>query len=363
MFQIYIKKIKKLYQMKIFFDLPKKNDLLLYDEINSSILKEIIKKDFSIFKTRNLEIYFWIILKQLFFLDFRFSTYTKNYIKFISPKIIITLNDRNHQFYKLKDSFKKIYFISIQNGVHFPIFFKTKEFTESKNLKCDHIFVFNKYYIKKYKKFIKSKYHTLGKFTNNIVKVKKKKIYNNFLLISQFDKTYNDWSNFYEKLLFSLNIYFSNSNKKLHILLRNKNPLKRKEEINFYKKYFQSNCVFQANSNWKKSYEIIDKFENIIFMHSALGYEAISRKKKVAIFSPKKISNLNYWFGWPDTFQKKHNFFSAKNLNYSETKRVLNNISNCSQSGWDKKHYITIKDQHYLNKKNTKLKKIIFNLL
>ena len=52
MFQKFIKKIKKLYKIKIIFDLPKKNNLLLYDEIHSSILKEIIKKDFSIFKTR-----------------------------------------------------------------------------------------------------------------------------------------------------------------------------------------------------------------------------------------------------------------------------------------------------------------------
>ena len=47
---------------------------------------------------------------------------------------------------------------------HFPGFFlKLKNSLSRENLKCDHIFVFNKYYIKKYKKFIKSKYHTLGK--------------------------------------------------------------------------------------------------------------------------------------------------------------------------------------------------------
>jgi len=120
---------------------------------------------------------------------------------------------------------------------------------------------------------------------------------------------------------------------------------------------------FQANSNWKKSYETIDKFENIIFMHSALGYEAIARKKKVAIFSPKKVKNSNYWFGWPATFQKRYNFFTVKNLSFIETKRVLDNISNCSQISWEKKHYITIKDQLYLDKKNTKLKKVIFNLI
>ena len=45
MFQKFIKKIKKLYKIKIIFDLPKKNNLLLYDEIHSSVLREIIKRD------------------------------------------------------------------------------------------------------------------------------------------------------------------------------------------------------------------------------------------------------------------------------------------------------------------------------
>ena len=49
---------------------------------------------------------------------------------------------------------------------------------------CDHIFVYNEYLIKKYEKLIKSKYHILGSFKNNIVKVGKTKIYGLFLYIS-----------------------------------------------------------------------------------------------------------------------------------------------------------------------------------
>ena len=158
-------------------------------------------------------------------------------------------------------------------------------------------------------------------------------------------------------------MYFSNSNKKLHILIRNKDSLKQNEEIKFFKKIFQSNCLFQKPLTWKKSYEILDKFENIIFMHSTLGYEAISRKKKVAIFSPKKILNFRYYFGWPTPFQRVHNFFSVKNWTYDEIKRVLDNINSCSQANWEKKYYIIIKDQLHLNRNNTNLKKVIFGLL
>ena len=123
------------------------------------------------------------------------------------------------------------------------------------------------------------------------MKINKFKSNNNFLLISQFHKPKLNTKlyNFYSKLLKFINLYFSNSNKKIHILLKRKDHT-QKEEIEFYKKIFQSNCIFQKSDNWKKSYQILDKFENILFMHSTLGYESIARKKKVAIFSPTKIS-------------------------------------------------------------------------
>ncbi len=361
MLQKFIQKIKKFYRIKIIFHLPKKNNLLLYDEIHSSVLREIIKRDFNIFKTREIEIYFWIFIKQIIFLDFRFKTYSRNYIKYISPQIIITFNDTKPRFYELSNFFQSITFISIQNGLRDEADFKN--YFISSKFKCDHFFAINKYYIKEYKKFIQSKYHILGRFTNNIVKVKKTKISNDFLLISQYEEKKDNLNNFYIKLLGYLNLYFINSNKKLHILLRKKDPEVQKQEIKFYKKFFKFNCVFHKTLKWKESYKTLDQFENIIFMHSTLGYEAISRKKKVAMFPPKKIKYCDYWFGWPAPFQKKYNFFSAKNLRFNEVKRVLNNVYSCSQLEWEKKYYGTIKDKLPIDQNNSKLKKTIFNSL
>ena len=284
-----LKKIKKFFKVKIYLNFPPKKNILLYDEIHSSILKNILKQDFNILKTREIELNLWIFLKQIIFFDFKFQTYTKNYIRFVDPKVIITFNDRKYQFYKLKKTFQNIIFISVQNGVHIPNFFKNKELIDSKNLKCDHFFVINKFYINKFNKFIKSKYHVLGRFTNNAVKVKKKIISNSFLLISQFDKSDSYLNDFYKKLLETLSVYFTKSNKKLYILLRSKDLFLQEEEKEFYKKFFKFNCVFKKCNNWKRSYEIVDRFENIIFMHSTLGYEAISRKKKLLFFLQKKL--------------------------------------------------------------------------
>jgi surface carbohydrate biosynthesis protein len=364
MFKKVIRKLKIISNIKILFNFPKKNDLLLYDEVHCSVLKKITNRNFNILKTRKLEIYFWIFIKQLIFFDFKFYSYCVNYIKFISPKVVVTFNDRKYKFYELKNTFKNLNFIVVQTGLHAEDFFKNIELTSSRNLRCDYFFVINKFYIKKFKKFIKSNYQLLGRFSNNFVKINKKSINKNFLFISQFDKSDNRGLNkFYEELLLKLNIYFNDSNKKIYILLRSKDPLKQKEEMRYHKDFIDCNYVFLKSSNWKKTYETINRFENIIFMNSTLGYESISRKKKVAIFSPKKIYGFKYWFGWPSPYKKKYNFFSAKNLNSSEIKRVLDNIKKCTQENWEKKYYCAIKDQLYLDKSNKKLKDIISNLL
>ena len=357
--------LKKISKIKFRFILPVSKKILLFDEIHSAILREITNKDFNILKVREeKEIFIWIFLKQIIALDFKFSTYCKNYIKYTAPKVIITFIDTNIQFYELKNSFKEIKFISIQNGHRLENYsmFHNKKYRSFKKLKCDHIFVFNKYYVKEYKKIIDSNYHILGNFKNNLVKIDKSKNNNNFLFISQYVRNHKK-KNFQIKLLNFINIYLSNLGKKIHILLRNKNNLKQNEEIEFYKKIFKSNCIFKKTSNWKESYKILDEYENIIFMFSTFGYEAISRKKKVAIFSPSINSDHKLNFGWPAPFQKKYNFFSARELNLKETNRVLNNIYKCSQTSWISKYYNIIKDQLYFDKNNSKLRELIIKLI
>ncbi len=361
--------IKLFLNIKFCFNFPKKNKILLYDEVHAEIFKEIINMDFNILNMRNKKIYFWIYLKQIIFFDFSFSTYCKNYIKFTSPKVIITFNEARYSMYELKSIFKNICFIAVMNGQRFNYWFKGNKVLWPKKLECDYLFVLNKYYIAKYKKLINSNYHVLGHFRNNLVKIKRTKFYNQFLLISELhdsSKTGIDYKKkkYDEKLLKYINLYLSKSKKKLHILLkRSKYSQRYSIETNFYKKIFKSNCVFHNSSNWKKKYSILDSFENIIFRFSTLGYEAISRKKKVAIFTPKQFNGSKIYFEWPSPYKKKYNFSLARDLTYSQVERVLNNVNNCSQSDWNKKHYRIIQDLGSYDKNNSSLKKIIFSFL
>ena len=165
------------------------------------------------------------------------------------------------------------------------------------------------------------------------------------------------------KLLSLIASYFLNSNIKINILLKNNNIEGQNKEMKFYKNFFNSNCIFHKSYTPEKSYKILDEFENIIFTNSTLGFEAIARKKKVAVFSVNKDKIQKKWFGWPKKYQKEYDFFSAKNLTYSEIKRVLDNVYNCKQENWNKKYYKNIKDLMYFDKNNYQLKKVINEIL
>ena len=347
-----------LLKIRFRFDLPKKNKLLLFDEIHSLKFRDIIKINFNILQIRSKKIYLWIYLKQIIFFDFTFKTYCRNYIKFTSPKVIITFNDARLQMYELKNDFKDIYFISVMNGLRFNYWFKQKKKLWPNKLEGDYFFVLNKYYIPKFQNLIKSDYRILGHFKNNSVMINKNKVFKQFLYISQTWETQKEM-NFHIKLLCFINLYLSRSNKKLHILLRSssKDRLLNKE-INFYKNIFKSNCVIHQTDQWKKKYKLIDKFENIIFTLSTMGFESIARKKKVAIFAPKSFNGSRTNALWHAPYHKKHNFFSTRNLSFNEIRRVLNNVKNCSQADWNKNYYNFIKDQFYYDKNNIKLKKL-----
>ena len=73
MYKKIINIIKLFFKIKFRFDFPKKKKLLLFDEIHSSVLRDIIKKDFNILEIRSKKIYFWIYLKQIIFFDFTFN--------------------------------------------------------------------------------------------------------------------------------------------------------------------------------------------------------------------------------------------------------------------------------------------------
>ena len=92
--------------------------------------------------------------------------------------------------------------------------------------------------------------------------------------------------------------------------------------------------------------------------------KALVEKKKIVVFPVNKDRIDKRAFGWPKKYQKQnYNFFSINKLTYIEIKRVLDNVYNCKQEDWEKKYYKNISDLMYFDKNNSKLRKVINNIL
>jgi surface carbohydrate biosynthesis protein len=108
--------------------------------------------------------------------------------------------------------------------------------------------------------------------------------------------------NIEKKLLPLVLKYCEKFNLKLNILGRGSQQELYESEYEFYKKIIKlKKNNFLKRKIFPKNYKEIDKFDIVVFADSTLGYEAIARGNKVAIFSARKnapkgkISN----FGWP----------------------------------------------------------------
>lgn len=349
-----IKVLKILFKAKYTFNKISQNKLLIYDSLTKEIINN--KLSYTLLETRKETINLRILIKNIFNLKFTFKCYLESYIREAKPKLVITLNDNDPMFYELKTKFSEIKFAAIQNGWRHL----NNESLKNKNLFIDYLFVFGKNSIKYYKKFVKcKKFIVLGSYRNNNHKIQRRKIKKGILFISDFS------DNFLSK--------FDQDYKVDPTIIKILNIFCKKHKIRFYiagaakkkhyleKKYFFSklpkkhNCVMLRKKN-KRNYNLVDQFSTIMFIDSTLGYEAISRGKKIISISCRMKNKKNYHpFGYPTFSSKKSGFFYTNSCNEKNILKIINNVYNMSNFEWRKKYHKNLKILMAYNNDNSKL--------
>lgn len=142
----------------------------------------------------------------------------------------------------------------------------------------------------------------------------------------------------------------------LDLYLLSKEGIEKKNE---YKKIFNNiNWTYIPNTSTKNTYKIINNSNFLLSDNSTLLYEALGKHKKVLFLPSSYDFKSNY-----ELYKKMDNLIYLKKLNYELLKKRLLKILNINQRTWNKK---IIKSSEYLmcyDFNNTKLKKIIKNLL
>ena len=119
------------------------------------------------------------------------------------------------------------------------------------------------------------------------------------------------------------------------------------------------------NSKNSRSYKLIDKASAVVFIDSALGYEALARGARVASFDVRKefVSELkSFNFGYPAKLPKVGVFWTNSIRKKKIVYRILNYVLNTSQKSWnfEKKKYV--KEIAHFSKENIELTKVLNNL-
>ena len=162
---------------------------------------------------------------------------------------------------------------------------------------------------------------------------------------------------------------------KLKILLRTTDANKisvAKEKNYFFELLKFNNKQFKFLNKPKRisTYHLIKKFNYFVTIDSTLGYEALSRGKRVAfLFVRRKIAKIlsyeNYKFGCPNIYPDNKSFWT-NSLNSKHMDNALDYIYQCKELEWKKTINKFVNPIIIYNYKNeiffNKMKKIGINL-
>ena len=359
---------KYLLKSKWKISLPKKNKFVLVDGLYNPFLEYLKKEDFTILYRRGEEINFAIILKCL--LKFKFTTldYCVEFIRYVSPKLILTAFDYHTIFYKLSER-TGIRTLMLQKGKRA----KTEEliknakffFPNKEKFFVDYILVYTDAVQKFYEKKINGKFFKIGSFENNFTKPKIKEQKKEIVYISNFSPLKESSFTSENEDIVAYELYKLAIKNKMNFKIL---PRWRKspedllnQEKKFYKETFENNVKFILNKN-QTSYEILLKYKYVFATYSTLAQECLIKGIRVGfiMFKSKKNPAYGFKFGEFEKFKKIGVFWTAFNrLDRFEIKRVFNFVTKTSNQSWRKKTIPYLKKIMYFDYKNKTFKKII----
>ena len=371
-FKNFIKRIKKLLSSKFFWEKVNQYPVVIYDKEGSNTIKSLfLSNSFFILETRIKNINIPILFKSIIKDNFHWTpqSYIHQYIIAINPAVIITTIDNNINFWKLKDKFKNIKTIFIQNGNRdnvTDVFSKLKS-QDLNKYSVDKMFVFNKAIGNEFSKYINGEIISIGSFNNNKFPISKKDD-GSILYISQWDKYspqvypqgyqyFYDYNIKSENFLFSAVSKFSKEKKiTLKVLGRSINA---NEEEKFYRNINEDFTYLKRDLTTRNnSYNKIDESKYIISTDSTLAYEALAKGKKTAIISNRgKFLNINaFKFGWPANFDEKGLFWSNE-IDDVYFEKIMNYLITVSDEEWSETISGFLENLMVYNYNNTILKK------
>jgi len=269
------------------FAKPSQSDILVYDALPSisENLQEILKNyTYQFFYTRGEVLYIPILFK--IFINKGLNNlrlnYKKEIVESINPKFVISQSDQDFDLYSFKKYGGNFKVIIIQRTVNLGPEFQ--EFVKKNKIKensIDYYFASGDSSTKQLQKHLKgTKFINSGNFRNNAYSGQYRTKKNKILFLSAW-KPKLMFLGYEKEILKLLEIYCKQRNLQLVISTRF-SQTKYISEINKFLNY--RDHKFELRKNKNSVYKSICTHNLIVFCHQSIGYEALSRGKKVLCF-------------------------------------------------------------------------------
>jgi len=350
---------------KLFFALPKRQQVALADASGFSILNKYIpEEDISIIDIERMNVF--ALFRMLVAGKKSLFDYTVAYIKIFKPQFVFTFLDNNVDFYKLAAIFPRVKFIAIQNGqranyanqLGFGFFDQLKNDSAKYKLSAHAICVLGTTSAKQYTQYIQAKPVVTGSLKNNLIG-------NQIMPTEQFDIVYVSQHAPFEIPNSEVKFFFGNKSitaeefytieQKVvrflaaHSKLTNQSFAvlgKRTDSSQFEREFFASaagphKIQFIPRTLETSTYEFCNSASILVTTDSTIGYEFLARGKKVAFLSAR-IDAIDHVlsqevhdtdFGFPLELGTSGPFWT-NSANESEFERVIGSVQSMSDAQW-----------------------------
>jgi len=334
---------------------PVRSDVLIYDACgHENLVIYLGNQDYQILYIRNEEINVPVLLLSFFKKGNPKISYIDCYIEIVSPLLILTSIDNSINFLSLSSKHPSCKTVFVQNGWRgyyadiFEILDKPKNVGQIK-YRVDYMLTHGAITGKEFNRYITGTVEPVGSIKNNIIPVSKVKQNNLLAFLSQWHDeglwmngkyySHNEFFKRTDKLVLQiLEDYAQNNGKRLVVIPRyTEENDKFKEEKSYYNAILKNGIEFICPKSQYPSYEAIDQAEVVVSIDSTLGYEAVARGTKTAIFSVRGVllDLPGFSFGWPGEFPDTGLFWS--NIpDHDIFFRILNYLFDVDPTQWEK---------------------------
>jgi surface carbohydrate biosynthesis protein len=312
---------------------------------------------------------FWILLRCVFLRRLNMIGYIQTVIEIVKPQLVITFIDNDPSFYSLKPLIPGPSFIAVQNGLRHNYSYAYKNglvdlFLDAKRksiLAADLICTFGNNSSKFFTKYVDSTTLVTGNLRNNDLVISSP---NN----SDFDIVFMSQHAPFDVSTSSEVVYLNDSSTSIQDFYKIESDVakflaqycqdrslkfavsgKRGPEDSFESVFYAEAIgglpyTFLPRLDRTSSYENAYRAKLVVVIDSTIGYELLSRGKKVAFFSARKIGSSqdhdqyrDTCFGYPSEYPDSGPFWTNQ-PDTDEYTRILDELLACPDPDWSLLH-------------------------